>query len=79
MKATIVSRIKELSNGLENTEDRGSAGWHGNQHVRLRSTQVASVKPVVVYSAYVMAAFNEYPSASSPHELDSPTNLRPRT
>ena len=79
MKATIVSRIKELSNGLENTEDRGSADWHGNQHVRLRSTQVASTKPVVVYSARVMAAFIEYPSASSPREPVSLTNLRPRT
>jgi hypothetical protein len=30
----------EMSNGLENTEDRRSAGWHGNQHVRLRGAQI---------------------------------------
>src|SRR3954454_16247836 len=29
--------------GFENTEDRLSAGGHGNQHVRLRRTQVERV------------------------------------
>src|SRR4051794_29899577 len=27
-------------NDLENSEHRGSAGWYGNQHVRLRRTQI---------------------------------------
>jgi hypothetical protein len=36
---------KESRNGLESTEDRRSAGWHGNQHVCLRGPQVSgSVK-----------------------------------
>src|SRR3954451_21674399 len=30
----------ESPNGLESSEDRGSAGRHGNQHVRLRFAQV---------------------------------------
>src|SRR3954468_5018387 len=30
----------ETPNGLESSEDRGSAGGHGNQHVRLRFAQV---------------------------------------
>ena len=30
----------ESPNGLESSEDRGSAGRHGNQHVRLRCAQV---------------------------------------
>jgi hypothetical protein len=29
------------THGLEDTEDRRSAGWHGNQHVRLRGPQVS--------------------------------------
>jgi hypothetical protein len=32
---------KESQNGLENPEDRRSAGWHGNQYVRLRRPQVS--------------------------------------
>jgi hypothetical protein len=32
---------KESQNGLENPEDRRSAGWHGNQHVRVRRPQVS--------------------------------------
>jgi hypothetical protein len=42
--AVIVPRTWEFSNGLENTEDRWSTGWHGNQHVRLRSTQVSKLR-----------------------------------
>jgi hypothetical protein len=34
----------EFSDDLENTEDRWGAGWHGNQHVRLRSTQVSKLR-----------------------------------
>jgi hypothetical protein len=33
---------KESHNGVESTEDRRSAGWHGNQHVCLRRPQVIS-------------------------------------
>ena len=33
---------KESQNGLENPEDRRSAGWHGNQYVRLRRPQVTA-------------------------------------
>jgi hypothetical protein len=32
---------KESQNGLENPEDRRSAGWHGNQHVCLRRSQIS--------------------------------------
>jgi hypothetical protein len=32
---------KESQNGLENPEDRRSAGWHGNQHVCVRRPQVS--------------------------------------
>ena len=34
--------IRGDSNGLENSEDRRSAGGHGNQHVRLRVAQITS-------------------------------------
>ena len=34
--------LEESHNGLESTENRRSAGWHGNQHVRLRRPQVSS-------------------------------------
>ena len=33
--------LKESQNGLESTEDRRSAGRHGNQHVCLRRPQVS--------------------------------------
>jgi hypothetical protein len=32
---------KESQNGLENPEDRRSAGWHGNQYVCVRRPQVS--------------------------------------
>jgi hypothetical protein len=33
--------LRRAKNGLESTEDRRSAGWHGNQHVCLRRPQVS--------------------------------------
>jgi hypothetical protein len=41
-RASLSSFEKESHNGLESTEDRRSAGWHGNQHVCLRRPQVIS-------------------------------------
>jgi len=32
---------KGAKNGLENSENRRSAGWHGNQHVCVRRPQVS--------------------------------------
>ena len=34
-------REKEMKNGLENSKNRGSSGGDGNQHVRLRGSQIA--------------------------------------
>jgi hypothetical protein len=31
---------REVAHGLEGSKDYGSAGWNGNQHVRLRVAQV---------------------------------------
>jgi hypothetical protein len=39
----IVPPTWEFTSGLENTEDRRSAGWHGDQHVRLRSAEVSDL------------------------------------
>jgi hypothetical protein len=38
----IVPIEKETCNGLEDPEDRGSVGWHGNQHVRLRGPEISA-------------------------------------
>ena len=35
-------------NGLENPEDRRSAGWHGNQYVCLRRPQVSRLRQLHV-------------------------------
>jgi hypothetical protein len=40
-RADFVRFDKESQNGLEDPEDRRSAGWHGNQHVCLRRPQVS--------------------------------------
>jgi hypothetical protein len=39
---------KESQNGLESTEDRRSAGRHGNQHVCLRRPQVGGSKSILL-------------------------------
>jgi hypothetical protein len=38
----VVPIEKETCNGLEDPKDRGSVGWHGNQHVRLRGPQISA-------------------------------------
>jgi hypothetical protein len=40
---------KESQNGLENPEDRRSAGRHGNQHVYVRRPQVSGVDSFTLY------------------------------
>src|SRR6201996_5440583 len=40
-RAAFALREKESQNGLEDPEDRRSAGWHGNQHVCVRRPQVS--------------------------------------
>jgi hypothetical protein len=41
LKGGMRPECKESQNGLENPKDRRSAGWHGNQYVRLRRPQVS--------------------------------------
>jgi hypothetical protein len=38
---TCRSAQKEIKNDLENSKNRGSSGGDGNQHVRLRGSQIA--------------------------------------
>jgi hypothetical protein len=40
-RAEFVRFNKESQNGLESTEDRRSAGRHGNQHVCVRRPQIS--------------------------------------
>jgi hypothetical protein len=40
-RSPVVPARKEIKNDLENSKNRGSSGGDGNQHVRLRGSQIA--------------------------------------